>query len=76
MTLIKPNIKLLHESANMTILQDNIGLVWLYSDKKPIAYYDFKIGKIFKDKELNNRQNVHCGVFKKKIKNNELVLDK
>ena len=66
------DITLIYDSRNFTIIQDNIGLKWLYSSQKPIAYYDDKMKQFRIDKGLNNRERVHFGVFKKMIKNNEI----
>ena len=67
-----PNIQLLYDSRNYTIIQDNIGLKWLYSSHKPIAYYDGKIKQFRIDKGLTDREKIHFGVFKKMIKNGEI----
>ena len=67
-----PNIQLLYDSRNYTIIQDNIGLKWLYSSHKPIAFYDGKVKQFRIDKGLTDREKVHFGVFKKMIKNNEI----
>ena len=66
------DIQLLYDSRNYTIIQDNIGLKWLYSSQKPIAYYDSKIKQFRIDKGLNDKERVHFGVFKKMIKNGEI----
>ena len=67
-----PNIQLLYDSRNYTIIQDNNGLKWLYSSQKPIAYYDSKIKQFRIDKGLNDKERVHFGVFKSMIKNDEI----
>ena len=66
------DITILYDSRNYTIIQDNIGLKWLYSSSQPIAYYDSKIKQFRIDKGLNDKERVHFGVFKKMIKNNEI----
>ena len=66
------DITILYDSRHFTIIQDNIGLKWLYSNQKPIAYYDDKIKQFRIDKGLNDKERVHFGVFKKMIKNNEI----
>ena len=66
------DIQLLYDSRNYTIIQDNIGLKWLYSSQKPIAYYDDKMKQFRIDKGLNDKERVHFGVFKKMIKNGEV----
>jgi len=66
------DITILYDSRNYTIIMDNIGLKWLYSCQKPIAYYDDKIKQFRIDKGLNDKERVHFGVFKKMIKNNEI----
>ena len=66
------DIAILYDSRNYTIIQDNIGLKWLYSCQKPIAYYDSKIKQFRMDKGLTDKERVHFGVFKKMIKNNEI----
>ena len=66
------DIQLLYDSRNYTIIQDNIGLKWLYSSQKPIAYYDSKMKQFRMDKGLNDKERVHIGVFKKMIKNSEI----
>ena len=65
------NITLIYDSRNFTIIRDDITkYIWLYSHQKPIAYYDN--GKVYICKNLDNRHLTHVGVFKKKLKNNEL----
>ena len=66
------DIQLLYDSRNYTIIQDNIGLKWLYSSHKPIAFYDGKVKQFRIDKGLTDREMVHFGVFKKMIKNGEI----
>ena len=66
------DITILYDSRNYTIIQDNIGLKWLYSSQKPIAYYDSKINQFLIDKGLNDKERVHLGVFKRMIKNSEI----
>ena len=67
-----PNITIIYDSRNYTILKDDIGSYWLYSSQKPIAYYDGKIKQFRIDKCLNDRERVHFGVFKRMIKNGEI----
>ena len=67
-----PNIQLLYDSRNYTIIQDNIGLKWLYSSHKPIAFYDGKVKQFRIDKGLTDREKIHFGVFKKMIRNGEI----
>ena len=66
------DITIIYDSRNYTIIIDNIGLKWLYSSQKPIAYYDSKIKQFRMDKGLNDKERVHFGVFKRMIKNNEI----
>ena len=66
------DITLIYDSRNYTIIQDNIGLKWLYSSQKPIAYYDDKIKQFRLGKNLTDKNKSHIGVFKKMIKNNEI----
>lgn len=66
-----PNITIIYDSRNYTIIQDDIGLKWLYSSQKPIVCYDDKIKQFRIDKGLNDKERVHFGVFKKMIKNGE-----
>ena len=66
------DITILYDSRNYTIIQDNIGLKWLYSSQKPIAYYDDKIKQFRMDKNLTDKNKSHIGVFKKMIKNGEI----
>ena len=66
------DITLIYDSRNFTIIQDNIGLKWLYSSHKPIAYYDCKMKQFRIDKGLNDKERVHFGVFKSMIKNSEI----
>ena len=66
------DITIIYDSRNYTIIQDNIGLYWLYSSQKPIAYYDSKIKQFRMDKGLSDRELVHFGVFKSMIKNGEI----
>ena len=68
-----PNIKLIYDSRNFTIVKDNLGLLWLASDQKYVAYYDKKIGKFGYNKEdMTDRAKTHFGVFKKMIRNCEI----
>ena len=67
-----PNITIIYDSRNYTIIQDNIGLKWLYSSSQPIAYYDSKIKQFLIGKNLTDKNKSHFGVFKKMIKNNEI----
>lgn len=66
------DIQLLYDSRNYTIIQDNIGLKWLYSSSQPIAYYDSKMKQFRMGKNLTDKNKSHLGVFKKMIKNNEI----
>ena len=66
------DMTIIYDSHNFTIIQDNIGLKWLYSCHKPIAYYDGKMKQFRIDKGLNNKERVHFGVFKSMIKNGEI----
>ena len=66
------DITLIYDSRNFTIIQDNIGLKWLYSSQKPIAYYDGKMKQFRMDKGLTDKERVHFGVFKHMIKNSEI----
>ena len=66
------DITILYDSRHFTIIQDNIGLKWLYSNSQPIAYYDDKMKQFRMDKGLNDKERVHFGVFKKMIKNSEI----
>ena len=66
------DITIIYDSRHFTIIQDNIGLYWLYSSQKPIAYYDGKIKQFRMDKGLTDKERVHFGVFKKMIKNGEI----
>ena len=66
------NIEILYDSKNFTIVKDNITqYIWLYSHKKPICYYDGLDFFSFKN-GLDCKQLTHIGVFKKKLKNNEI----
>ena len=66
------DITILYDSRHYTIIQDNIGLKWLYSNSQPIAYYDEKIRQFRLGKNLTDKNKSHIGVFKKMIKNNEI----
>ena len=66
------DITILYDSRHFTIIQDNIGLKWLYSSSKPIVCYDSKMKQFRMDKGLNDKERVHFGVFKKMIKNGEI----
>ena len=66
------NIDIIYDSRNFTIIMDNIGLKWLYSSHKPIAFYDGKVKQFRIDKGLTDREKVHFGVFKKMIRNGEI----
>ena len=66
------DITIIYDSRNFTIVQDNIGLKWLYSRQKPVAYYDSKIKQFRMDKGLTDKERVHFGVFKQMIKNGEI----
>lgn len=64
-------ISILFDSVNFTIIKDNqTGYIWLYSHKKPIAYYDKE--KVMICKGVDDKGKNHISVFKKKLKNNEL----
>lgn len=67
-----PDITLIYDSRNYTIIKDNIGLLWLYSCQKPIAYYDGKMKQFRMDKGLNDKERVYFGVFKRMVKNGEI----
>ena len=63
-----PKITILYDSTNFSIIKDNItGYVWLYSDRKPIAYFDV-IGRKFRRYDKTDRESSHIGAFKKKLK--------
>ena len=66
------DMTIIYDSRNYTIIKDNIGLYWLYSCQKPVAYYDGKMKQFRMDKGLTDKERVHFGVFKKMIKNNEI----
>ena len=66
------DITILYDSRNYTIIQDNIGLKWLYSSSHPIACYDDKMKQFRLGKNLTDKNKSHIGVFKKMIKNNEI----
>ena len=66
------DMTILYDSRNYTIIMDNIGLKWLYSSHKPIAFYDGKVKQFRIDKGLTDREKVHFGVFKKMIRNGEI----
>ena len=65
-------ITILYDSRHFTIIQDNIGLKWLYSSSQPIAYYDDKIKQFRMDKNLTDKNKSHIGVFKKMIKSDRI----
>ena len=61
-------ITILYDSVNFSIIKDNItGYIWLYSDRKPIAYFDC-IGRKLMRYDKTGRESSHIGVFKKKLK--------
>ena len=63
-----PKITILYDSVNFSIIKDNItGYIWLYSDRKPIAYFDC-IGHKLMRYDKTDKQSSHIGVFKKKLK--------
>lgn len=66
------DITIIYDSRNYTIIQDNIGLKWLYSSQKPIAYYDCRMKQFRLGKNLTDKNKSHIGVFKKMIKNGEI----
>ena len=66
------DITILYDSRHFTIIQDNIGLKWLYSSYQPIAYYDSKMKQFLIGKNLTDKNKSHIGVFKKMIKNGEI----
>ena len=66
------DITIIYDSRNYTIIQDNIGLKWLYSSQKPIVCYDSKMKQFLIGKNLTDKNKSHIGVFKKMIKNGEI----
>lgn len=67
------NITLLFDSKGFTIIKDNLtNNIHLYSDRRPIAYFNLNEKKLYRAKWLDVRKENHIGVFKKKLKNNEL----
>ena len=63
------NIKVLVQLKNYTLIKDNItGYVWLYSYKKPIAWYDCDGLHISNNKDMSNMSKMHIATFKDYIK--------
>ena len=62
------NIDIIYDSVNFSIIKDRVThYIWLYSDRKPIAYFDTDRNKIIRY-DKTSRQTTHIGVFKKRLK--------
>ena len=62
------NIKVLVQLKEYTLIKDTItGYVWLYSYKKPIAWYDDD-GLHISNKTMSNMSKMHIATFKDYIR--------
>ena len=62
------NIKVLVQLKEYTLIKDNLtGYVWLYSYKKPIAWYDDK-GLHVSNKIMSSMSKMHIATFKDYIR--------
>ena len=62
------NIKVLVQLKEYTLIKDNLtGYVWLYSYKKPIAWWDDK-GLHVSNKTMSNMSKMHIATFKDYIR--------
>ena len=62
------NIKVLVQLKEYTLIKDTItGYVWLYSYKKPIAWYDCD-GLHISNKTMSNMSKMHIATFKDYIR--------
>ena len=67
-----PNCTIVYDSVNFTVIRDNMGILWLSSGRKYVACYDKGLNKVLCCKGLTDKEKSHIGIFKKKLKNNEL----